>query len=471
MGSIVITLGCHSGGLRSFCHHSAIESLNFSSSSKPKKVILIGQKKCLEEITLDSGIVNQRILLSNKSEYFPENSFQSQSYELFQIIQGLENIDEVHFSGYSPISFHLLIALNFGVVKPDFQVVSHNEPPNLDILDSLNSSFFDKAVFQFMWSEIQHTVPKKMSKKLPSAKVSIVIPHFNQGNFLSETINSLSQILNRKGFEIIVVDDGSTDPFAKSIFKKLRTSFESNYSNIKFFETGNQGVGAARNFGAQKSSGDFLFFLDSDNLLMENFSDHIQKSLSAIDHNAIVTFPNVYFEDRIGDYSSLSGTKGFFPIGNVPELSWVDNFLGDSTFLIKKSVFLKLKGFSEERNNTHQDWQFLLKASLLGAEIRPYPIPIYYYRVWSGSMSNYMSDHLGRYRSIELFFEHFGSYKNSPLLVSIFLNISKDLRSGVLQYNGATSPSALLGKIAARYLPQESLRRKLASKALNFLVK
>lgn len=93
-------------------------------------------------------------------------------------------------------------------------------------------------------------------------KVSVIIPTYNRAHFIAEAIQSvLDQTFT--DFEIIVVDDGSTDNT-----KDVVDSFKD--SRIKYIYQANQWVAAARNNGINASSGEYITFLDSDDVLMEN---------------------------------------------------------------------------------------------------------------------------------------------------------------------------------------------------------
>ncbi|MEQ9231113.1 MAG: glycosyltransferase family 2 protein, partial [Cyclobacteriaceae bacterium] len=93
-------------------------------------------------------------------------------------------------------------------------------------------------------------------------KVSIIIPVYNAELFLAETINSvLNQ--NFKDFELLLVNDGSTDGSGQ-----ICQSFEDD--RITYLEIENGGVSNARNIGFKKSKGDYLAFLDADDVWLEN---------------------------------------------------------------------------------------------------------------------------------------------------------------------------------------------------------
>ena len=92
--------------------------------------------------------------------------------------------------------------------------------------------------------------------------VSILIPCYNSEKWLAETLESaLAQTWQNK--EIIVVDDGSTDSSLE-----IAKTFESN--KVKVLRQDNRGASAARNLGLTNAQGDFIQYLDADDLLSED---------------------------------------------------------------------------------------------------------------------------------------------------------------------------------------------------------
>lgn len=102
----------------------------------------------------------------------------------------------------------------------------------------------------------------------PQPKISVIIPTYNRAAFLSETIQSvLDQDYFEGGispplFELWVIDNGSTDQT-----KEIVRSFG---KKIKYFYQEHKGISAARNQGLKYSSGDFIAYLDSDDLWLKN---------------------------------------------------------------------------------------------------------------------------------------------------------------------------------------------------------
>ena len=94
--------------------------------------------------------------------------------------------------------------------------------------------------------------------------ISVIIPCFNSGKTIKRTINSVkNQSWDKK--EIILVNDGSNDIETLKILNSFK-----NDSLVKLINQKNKGLSAARNKGVNFSSGDYLFFLDSDDWIEEN---------------------------------------------------------------------------------------------------------------------------------------------------------------------------------------------------------
>ena len=93
-----------------------------------------------------------------------------------------------------------------------------------------------------------------------SDMISIIIPAYNAADYLAQTIES---VLNQtySDFELILIDDGSTDR-TREIIK----DYQCEDARIKYFYKENGGVSKAQISGLQKATGDFVSFLDSDDL-------------------------------------------------------------------------------------------------------------------------------------------------------------------------------------------------------------
>lgn len=118
-------------------------------------------------------------------------------------------------------------------------------------------------------------------------KISVIVPIYNTGKYLSECIESiLSQTL--QDIEVILVNDGSPDN-SDAICKKYETSDK----RVKYISQRNQGVSAARNAGMAEAQGEYLFFMDSDDTIDKKFLE--TSYFSAQEHNADLVVIGKYF--------------------------------------------------------------------------------------------------------------------------------------------------------------------------------
>jgi glycosyltransferase involved in cell wall biosynthesis len=102
--------------------------------------------------------------------------------------------------------------------------------------------------------------------------VTVVVPVYNRSALIEETLDSIWAQTYRP-IELIVIDDGSTDPSSRVIEQWIRTRRHDTSFTAKQYYQENGGAGSARNFGFRQSRGDFIQFLDSDDTL---HADRIQ---------------------------------------------------------------------------------------------------------------------------------------------------------------------------------------------------
>ena len=111
--------------------------------------------------------------------------------------------------------------------------------------------------------------------------VSVIIPVYNCAEYIKESIYSaICQTYPSTGVEIIVVDDGSTDNTLE-IVKEI----SSHHSNIRLFSQSNQGASAARNFGLSQATGDYIQFLDADDIILPL---KLEKQIKLLEQNPII---------------------------------------------------------------------------------------------------------------------------------------------------------------------------------------
>ena len=177
--------------------------------------------------------------------------------------------------------------------------------------------------------------------------VSVIIPTYNREKLILRSLNS---VLNQsyKNFEVIVVDDGSTDNTAK-ILQELTDE------RVKIFKTENQGANAARNFGIKKAIGELIAFNDSDD---EWHPEKLSKQVNFLIENK---FDAVFCQMIV-----KKGNKGhLFPKkmnekNKLKDLIFFYNFIGTPALLLKKELFSEIGSFDENLPRM-QDWDFAIR--------------------------------------------------------------------------------------------------------------
>lgn len=171
--------------------------------------------------------------------------------------------------------------------------------------------------------------------------ISIIMPVYNTEDYISEAIESLL-IQGLRNFEIIIVNDGSTDASQKII-----DDYESRYPFIRAYHQKNQGQGKARNYGISKAKGDYVYFMDSDDILLTNslakaFYNIQEKNLDAYFFDGEAFFEDNFYDNIEFNYKR-SKSHGYFEKGYELFNSFFNNneiLVSPCLFIVKKSVLI-----------------------------------------------------------------------------------------------------------------------------------
>jgi glycosyltransferase involved in cell wall biosynthesis len=203
--------------------------------------------------------------------------------------------------------------------------------------------------------------------------VSIIIPTYNRAEYLEEAIRSvLTQTF--RDFEIIVVDDGSTDN-TPDVIKKFSSR------EIKYIFQENRGAGAARNAGVLGSSGRLVAFLDADDIWLPF---KLETQIQALtDHpQARVVYCDMFFFGAVnGNYPEtyFRSLKWPPPEGRVMEKMAAKSFGIPSTLLVYREVF-EQTGLFDETLPHCDDYDMLLRLADC-FEFAVVPVPLVKYRL------------------------------------------------------------------------------------------
>lgn len=201
--------------------------------------------------------------------------------------------------------------------------------------------------------------------------LSVVIPYYNLGRTLPETIESIKQSTYKK-YEIIIVNDGSSDEESVEVLKNYE-----NDSQIRIINIENQGLANARNVGAEAAKGEFVAFIDADDKIDKTF---YQKSI-----NILHQYTNVSYVYSWVKY--FEGSEAVWPTFNIhiPYLLCANMLAAYA--VIRKNDFLnfgKNRIKMEYGMEDYDGWVSLAEHGCLGVSI---PELLNLYRVRKDSMS------------------------------------------------------------------------------------
>lgn len=212
--------------------------------------------------------------------------------------------------------------------------------------------------------------------------ISVIIPCYNYAHFLNETVASvIGQTFHE--WECIIIDDGSTDDTA-SVARKL---VEKDH-RIKYFYQKNRGLSASRNEGLKLASGDYIQFLDADDLLInEKFTQQLQY-LKANPEVDIVYGDHKYLDQSTGEISAAKNIK--VQLTSEPYNQFVNDWekgfsIPIHSLLFKEKCF-QMAGVFDESLPTHEDLEIQLRFSLQGFKYRYLPGTVAVYRIHNSSM-------------------------------------------------------------------------------------
>ncbi|MBD0831212.1 glycosyltransferase family 2 protein [Aestuariibaculum sediminum] len=213
-------------------------------------------------------------------------------------------------------------------------------------------------------------------KKSENPEISVIIPLYNKEQFILETISSvLKQTFTN--FELIIVDDGSSDK-SLELVKKIKDD------RITILEKLNGGVSDARNFGIKRSNGKWIFLLDADDMLYKVALETLMNLKKKFPGKLVYT----------GNFCTLKSNglllqcKERFEgvVNNNPKKIWLNKvFPRTGNTLLSKSIFNKI-GYFNSKISYFEDMEFNLRF-IEGFKIVYTPIPIFVYNTTSSDLS------------------------------------------------------------------------------------
>lgn len=215
----------------------------------------------------------------NESNYYYNKNSES---DLRVLVFYNSNIE--HIKNYFPFYFkEVFLFYDYGILNreiikwfnPDIVLEIRNE----NFISCYNDPEWVNNSVDFLKDQELTNPPLNLDSdnEIASKKISVIIPVYNVENYLEQCLNS---VINQtfKDLEIICVNDNSTDKSLEILKKYAKMD-----KRINIISTLNYGLGAARNYGLKQATGDYIFFLDSDDWIRDDALELLYNKISDLD--------------------------------------------------------------------------------------------------------------------------------------------------------------------------------------------
>ncbi|NAZ91640.1 glycosyltransferase family 2 protein [Vibrio toranzoniae] len=249
--------------------------------------------------------------------------------------------------------------------------------------------------------------------------VSIILPVYNADKYIKECISSL---LNQtySNFEIIIINDGSTDNSDVEILK-----FDD--ERIRYFPRDNHGLSKTLNFAIAKCNGEYIARMDADDVA---FCDRLEEQVKVLSQDTVgLVCSNVEYMD---EYSSTLGySLSYTNSWLFKRLMRKGNMVFHPTVMFKKSLYSRTKGYDERINAYFEDyllWLQMIKKS----DVFVIRKPLLRYRLLPNSLSRYKPEKILEVENKVSF--HGGYYPD------LYTDFETALKSEKVSYTSKSKP-------------------------------
>lgn len=231
----------------------------------------------------------------------------------------------------------------------------------------------NETIEQFPFTRPHNKVDRgATTSPFSKGKLSVIVPFYNMGNTIKETLTSISNI-EYDNYEVLVINDGSTDPKSINEINTLQGSFK-----FRLINQSNQGLSSARNKGVEEAAGEFIAFIDADDKVDSKF---YKKAVSLLQLKK-----NIYFVGSWVNY--FENSTGIWP-SFTPEFPYLlyFNMVCGGGLVYKKSAYEEAGRNDGKLEYGLEDWESVISLVGSGRHGVVIPEPLYHYRIRKGSMA------------------------------------------------------------------------------------
>lgn len=321
----------------------------------------------------DALMIGHNLAYKNNPKYLfvpechkPEKNFLAASCALCTYLAEHPEFDVV----FAKDSYEILYYLCFHQATLNLKYIDFEEVPVLVQNNNLLSIFQVHEARSYIMSKLGTTVSKPANREF---KLSICLSTFNRSTELEQALVALKNQTESQ-FELIVINDGSTDPETLRAHQFLKTKYFDLQHNWKWVDQENTYLGMARNNAAKIASGNCLLFLDDDNIPETNMVETYKRYWLTQDYKVFVSCFKIFYDNQPGVFNH------WYPFPTAGFSRTLANIISDAQCLIDKDFFWKVGGYTSDKGIGYEDWEFYLKV-VQHEKIFPIFESIYLYRV------------------------------------------------------------------------------------------
>lgn len=247
---------------------------------------------------------------------------------------------------------------------------------NLDAARMTASACISVAVGELARAFARRTpapVPQPLQLSSSPPSVSVVIVHHERPDMLRNALSSAQAMRYPGAVEILIVDDGSRGDESVAALEEIEGE------GVRVLRQTNRYLGAARNHGLREASGEFVLFMDDDNLARPEQLELLVAAAQRTNADVCIPQASAFWEE-----SQLEQSRApllFAPLGADATLGAFTNCFGDANSLYRTETLRSVGGYSEDYGITHEDWELHARLALSGARRTLLPAATFWYRI------------------------------------------------------------------------------------------
>jgi glycosyltransferase involved in cell wall biosynthesis/GT2 family glycosyltransferase len=281
-------------------------------------------------------------------------------------------------------------------------------------LSAADLTHYDATAAEERWLTFHRralaSIQTRTPRALPATKltVDVVSTYYQKAPHLPQFVDALEQQTD-PDFHVIAVNDGSPDEASNTVFEAQAARVASR--GWDFFRQENTFVDKARNNAAARGQGELILFVDADDVPARNAVERMRNAMTLSGADALICGSFLFASDS-APYKLQTGETTVpayatcVPLGINLVGGMVDPAsFGGSMFIVRRSAFEAIGGFSVMRGAGHEDWELYVRLALAGYDVDVVPDLLQFYRQVEGSLARTLGSEASKRRLLDAYEE------------------------------------------------------------------